>query len=270
VGARLPDFERLSTWRRLGGLAGPGRRGLARQGRCGHCRPPARGPDLHEHLRKPGGAVRKPTPKIRNPVRGPECGFRDAEVFRPLPEDRRDIDIGCLPDRERCCNLRNDVGPGGPDAHTRTPRLVVDDHWLGCAEGHWGRRVRGNQAGEKGSCEEHYSHDHIPGLEAIPGRQGLLFRAIGHVREFILVTHRRWDEAPRIWHQLARLLAGIGHRVHFVEHADGPLAQVKDGATEVEPGIFVTRTKRLLHHQLRVIAPLDRANEAIVRPHLIR
>jgi|LauGreSBDMM110SN_4_FD.fasta_scaffold25650_2 hypothetical protein len=93
---------------------------------------------------------------------------------------------------------------------------------------------------------------------------------MGHVREFILVTHTRWDEAPRIRHQLARLLAGNGHRVLFVERADGPLAQVKDGAREVEPGIFLTRTNRLLHHQLRVVAPLDRANEAIVLPHLIR
>ncbi len=270
MGARLPDFERLSIWRRLGGLDGRGRHRLARQGRCGHCRPPARGPDLHELLRKPRGAVRKPTPKIRNPVRGPECGFRDAEVFRPLPEDRRYVGIGCLPDRERCCHLRNYVGSGGPDAQTRTPRLVVDDRRLGCAAGHWGRRVRGNQARAKGSFEEHHDRDHIPGLEAIPGRQGLVSQAIGHVREFIFVTHTRWDEAPRIRHQLARLLAGIGHWVLFVERADGPLAQVKDGATEVEPGIFRTRTNRLLHHQLRVVAPLDRANEAIVCPHLIR
>ena len=65
---------------------------------------------------------------------------------------------------------------------------------------------------------------------------------MGHVREFILVTHTRWDEAPRIRHRLARLLAGIGHWVFFVERADGPLAQVKDGTTEVEPGIFLIRT----------------------------
>ena len=89
-------------------------------------------------------------------------------------------------------------------------------------------------------------------------------------REFIFVTHTRWDEAPRIRHQLARLLAQIGHRVLFVERADRPMVQVADGAKEVEPGIFLTRTNRLLHHQMRVLAPLDWANQAVVLPHLVR
>ena len=103
----------------------------------------------------------------------------------------------------------------------------------------------------------------------MPGQVGLGSTLMGPVREFIFVTHTRWDEAPRIRHQLARLLAGIGHRVLFVERADGPMTRAKDGATEVEPGIFLTRTNRLLHHQFRIVAPLDWANEAVVRPHLI-
>ena len=73
-------------------------------------------------------------------------------------------------------------------------------------------------------------------MRAIPGPEGLASASMGPVREFILVTHTRWDEAPRIRHQLARLLAGIGHRVLFVERADGPMTQVRNGATEVEPG----------------------------------
>jgi hypothetical protein len=106
-------------------------------------------------------------------------------------------------------------------------------------------------------------------MRAIPGPEGLASASMGPVREFILVTHTRWDEAPRIRHQLARLLAGIGHRVLFVERADGPMTQVRNGATEVEPGIFLTRTNRLLHHQFRIVAPLDWANELVVRRHLM-
>jgi len=93
---------------------------------------------------------------------------------------------------------------------------------------------------------------------------------MGVVRDFVLVTHTRWSEAPRIRHQVARLIAGAGHRVLFVERADGALTSVAAGAREVEPRIFVTRTNRLLHHQLRVIAPLDWANAAVVRPALAR
>jgi hypothetical protein len=93
---------------------------------------------------------------------------------------------------------------------------------------------------------------------------------MGSPREFLFVTHTRWDEAPRIRHQLARLVAGVGHRVLFVERADGPLARVADGAREVERGIFLTRTNRLLHHQFRLLSPMDWVNAAMVRRHLLR
>ena len=38
--------------------------------------------------------------------------------------------------------------------------------------------------------------------------------------DFVLVTHTRWSEAPRIRHQVARLLVDAGHRVLFLERAD--------------------------------------------------
>ena len=85
------------------------------------------------------------------------------------------------------------------------------------------------------------------------------------VRDFVLVTHTRWSETPRIRHQIARLIATAGHRVLFVERAEGPLRRLDPGAREVEPRIFLTRTKRLMHHQLRLVAPLDWANAAVVR-----
>ncbi len=87
-------------------------------------------------------------------------------------------------------------------------------------------------------------------------------------RDFILVTHTRWSETPRIRHQIARLIAAAGHRVLFVERAEGPLNRLDPGAREVEPRIFLTRTNRLMHHQLRLVAPLDWANAAVVRRSL--
>ena len=42
--------------------------------------------------------------------------------------------------------------------------------------------------------------------------------------DFVLVTHTRWSESPRIRHQVACLLRDAWHRVLFVERADYPWA----------------------------------------------
>jgi len=78
--------------------------------------------------------------------------------------------------------------------------------------------------------------------------------------DFVLVTHTRWSESPRIRHQVARLLRDAGHRVLFVERADYPWAGTLPSAVEVEPGITVTRTTRLIHHQFRVHSSLHRVD----------
>jgi len=82
--------------------------------------------------------------------------------------------------------------------------------------------------------------------------------------DFVLITHTLWSEAPRIRHQVARLIAEAGHRVIFVERAGALLAPTSTKARQVEPGIEVIRTRRLCHPQLRVVSPLDWANDAIV------
>lgn len=83
------------------------------------------------------------------------------------------------------------------------------------------------------------------------------------MRDFVLVTHTLWQEAPRIRHQLARLLAGAGHRVIFIERARHLLGAGQPDPIEVEPGVIVVRTRRLMHHQLRVVPPLDWLNDLI-------
>jgi hypothetical protein len=77
--------------------------------------------------------------------------------------------------------------------------------------------------------------------------------------DFVLATHTRWDEAPRVRHQVARLLRDSGHRVLFIERAGQFGRDRSQDPREVEPGITAVRGTRLLHHQLRVLPALHRA-----------
>ena len=81
---------------------------------------------------------------------------------------------------------------------------------------------------------------------------------------YVLITHTPWTEAPRVRHQIARLIAGAGHKAYFFERASYPWQAAGARAEELEPGITVVRTRRLLHHQVRVVPPLDWANSALV------
>jgi hypothetical protein len=81
---------------------------------------------------------------------------------------------------------------------------------------------------------------------------------------YILITHTPWIEAPRVRHQIARLIAGAGHQVWFFERAAYPWQHAGTLVEEVEPGITVVGSLRLLHHQLRVVPPLDWVNAAFV------
>lgn len=88
--------------------------------------------------------------------------------------------------------------------------------------------------------------------------------------DFVLVTHTLWSEAPRVRHQIARLLRDAGHRVLFIERAGQAGRDAAQPLREVEPGITTARGTRLLHHQLRVLPPLHRADAAYVGPQLAR
>ena len=88
--------------------------------------------------------------------------------------------------------------------------------------------------------------------------------------DFVLVTHTRWSETPRVRHQIARLLRDAGHRVLFIERAGQAGREGPDPLREVEPGITTARGTRLLHHQLRVLPLLHRADAAYVGPQVAR
>ncbi len=88
--------------------------------------------------------------------------------------------------------------------------------------------------------------------------------------DFVLTTHTMWAEAPRIRHQLARLLRDAGHRVLFIERAGQFGREGSVRPVEVEPSIWTGRCTRLLHHQLRVLPVMHHADAAFVGPQLAR
>lgn len=86
--------------------------------------------------------------------------------------------------------------------------------------------------------------------------------------DFLFITHTAWSEAPRIRHQLARLLVEHGHTVHFFERSTPPFAPLDRTIRSAEPGISLVQSRRLLHHQLRLAEPLEFLNSAVVERSL--
>lgn len=82
--------------------------------------------------------------------------------------------------------------------------------------------------------------------------------------DFLLFTHTSWSEAPRIRHQVTRLLLDAGHRVFFFERPTGFWRSNRPAVQEVEPRLTLVRTKNLFHHQLRAIAPMHWLNGLFV------
>ena len=76
--------------------------------------------------------------------------------------------------------------------------------------------------------------------------------------DFVLVTHTRWSESPRIRHQVARLLRDAGHRVLFVERADPAWRAHQSLPIEVERNIWTATPTQWMHHQLRVLPWMHR------------
>ncbi len=87
---------------------------------------------------------------------------------------------------------------------------------------------------------------------------------------YVFITHTAWSEAPRIRHQLARLIRDQGHQIIFFERAIHPWRLTGEVVSHPESGVAVVRSHSLIHHQLRVIPPLDWINSAFVRMHIGR
>ena len=76
---------------------------------------------------------------------------------------------------------------------------------------------------------------------------------------FLFFTKTRWEELPRLRHQLAHLLRAAGHEVCFVQQPRLPW-QAGARATSGPPGIRLLQHAELLHHKLRFSWPAHEAN----------
>src|SRR5688572_27476632 len=86
---------------------------------------------------------------------------------------------------------------------------------------------------------------------------------------FILLTKTRWDEPPRIRHQIAHLLANAGHDVLFFQKPVAPW-HAAPTLRQVTAHISVVGYRELLNHKLRLIEPMHHLNAGVVRRSLRR
>jgi glycosyltransferase involved in cell wall biosynthesis len=85
----------------------------------------------------------------------------------------------------------------------------------------------------------------------------------------LLFTHTNWCEAPRLRHQTARLLLDAGHTVWFFEKPANVWEKIPADVDE-NPRFKRLRLRQLLHHQLRAIPALHRANGAFMSRQIKR
>ena len=82
-----------------------------------------------------------------------------------------------------------------------------------------------------------------------------------------IFTRTRWDEEPRIRHQLARLLMRYKHEVYFFER---PTLKLFKSDIRYKEGIAIIRHHELIHHQLRPIRLLHFINATYSRSKISR
>jgi len=85
---------------------------------------------------------------------------------------------------------------------------------------------------------------------------------------FIFFTKTRWSEPPRLRHQLASLLTAVGHEVLFFQKPglSGPVPP----PTPAGSGLVLAGHRELLHHRLRLLPVLHRANRRVVERSVTR
>jgi len=75
-------------------------------------------------------------------------------------------------------------------------------------------------------------------------------KAVPKIR-FLFFSKTAWSEPPRLRHQLARLLAQAGHKVHFFQRPRF-LHEPGESLRSNERGICLHQTGQLIHHKARI------------------
>jgi hypothetical protein len=84
---------------------------------------------------------------------------------------------------------------------------------------------------------------------------------------YFFLTKTRWDEQPRLRHQLARLLADAGNEVLFFEKPRY-LWQTTSRPRQLEGNVALIQHRHLMHHKLRLTSFLQLANATVVKDSL--
>lgn len=82
---------------------------------------------------------------------------------------------------------------------------------------------------------------------------------------FIVFTNTAWEEAPRLRHQVTRLLMQAGHQVYFFELPTDVFRRSRPRAPVTGPAPSFVPTQRLIHHQLRIVPPLHALNSWFIQ-----
>lgn len=84
--------------------------------------------------------------------------------------------------------------------------------------------------------------------------------------DFYAFTKSMWDEAPRLRHQVASLIAGAGHEILFFQKPTLKRRAVRT----VGPHLHTVGTRYAMHQQLRFMKPLSVLNAAVEKAELRR
>lgn len=82
------------------------------------------------------------------------------------------------------------------------------------------------------------------------------------MKRVVLLTKTRWDEPPRLRHQLAQLLADAGYEIIFFEKPQ-PFWRRPPSPRKVHDRITLVGYRELLHHKLRLFPLLHRLNARV-------
>ncbi|HSA83253.1 MAG TPA: hypothetical protein VLF20_00020 [Patescibacteria group bacterium] len=85
------------------------------------------------------------------------------------------------------------------------------------------------------------------------------------MEKVLILTKTNWNEAPRIRHQITRLLKRRGYQIVFVEKNSYKNFLIKN---RIEEGIEFFAHAELIHHQLRYFKVIQWANNFVVQLYL--
>lgn len=83
------------------------------------------------------------------------------------------------------------------------------------------------------------------------------------MESFVVFSKSRWDEPPRLRHQITRLLLAFGHQVSFFQRPMFLWEKSKTPVVSRQGDLLLVSTKQAIHHQLRIYRIIGYLNELV-------